>query len=266
MTNWNDPTLDRSIAHVVLWDVTFFSGLYVWEFVVTFEFDWECFTRKRPFRWTQVPYFGARYGPLWALINATYAMNVLSPSTHCTTIWRLIYVRCFVLVYSTLYRLVYKVGAHVSVISASLLLIVRVVAISEHNRIVAAALGSLWLGEVGTAFLNLALVKGRYAPELLACAVGNTIMTRPTILIAFGIHFACLVLTIWLLLRRRGAGLWRLLLSRGFIYFAVTLVAYIPTTVLLLLNFNGAPIVDVLTPQSYHVIRCNESKHSGAHK
>ncbi|EJD37561.1 hypothetical protein AURDEDRAFT_173418 [Auricularia subglabra TFB-10046 SS5] len=107
MLDWKDPTIE--FHNVVLWVVSVITGIYIWECLVSFDFDWQLLTRRRPFRWTLVPYFIARYGVLWVFIVAACAMNMFSPTKHCTIIWRLIYI-----------------GAHASVASASLLLAIRV--------------------------------------------------------------------------------------------------------------------------------------------
>lgn len=239
MVNWDDPVVELRSAHIVLWFISALSGLYAWEMLVSFDFDWQCFTRQRPFRWTLVPYFIARYGVLWALTAAACAMNMLSPTEHCTAIWKLVYV-----------------GAHASVSSAALLLVIRAVAIADHSRIVMVVLGCLWLAQVGTAGINLAKVSGTYSPALLACAVENTVMTRPTIIAAFAVHLACLALILAFLARTRGLGLWRLLISQGLVYFAVTMVAYVSGTVVLSLNLSDSMNLSLQTPAIVSVVIC----------
>lgn len=197
MVNWKDPLVELASAHMVLWVAYLSAGIYVWEFIVTADFDWYCITRRRTLRWTLVPYLATRYACLVALASASYAGNVFHPIPNCTDWWRVVYA-----------------GACVSTSSVTLLLMIRVVAIAKHNRLIAVFLGCLWLGEIATLMYSVAKIEGFYVLPLLACGGAHTSVSRMNVLVSFFNHLACLTLVIGLLLRWRGEGLWRVLLSQ----------------------------------------------------
>ncbi|KAF8966625.1 hypothetical protein BDZ97DRAFT_1917436 [Flammula alnicola] len=76
MVDWNSPAevakdgvaFDR-FMHALL-------GLYIWEWVISLEFDWQYISGKKTFRWPMIFYFLNRYCLLFALIGIAIALNV----------------------------------------------------------------------------------------------------------------------------------------------------------------------------------------------
>ncbi len=48
-----------------------YLGLYVWECVMTFNFDWSVITGKRAFRWPMVVYWVSKYSVLGFVLGST---------------------------------------------------------------------------------------------------------------------------------------------------------------------------------------------------
>lgn len=53
-----------------------FFGLYLWELVVTLDFDWDYLSGKRRFKWPLIFYFCNRYFMLVALVGVITLLNV----------------------------------------------------------------------------------------------------------------------------------------------------------------------------------------------
>jgi len=222
MTDWQNPeTLLLSARAFVLFCHVVF-GIYLWEFLISLDFDWAFWTGKEKWRWTYVPYFLTRYTALAALILAVRITNALSPMD------------CQPWAYA-IYSL-----AHTSLGFASLLLLLRVVAVSGKNLLVMIFLGVFYL--VNWAFLirGITLAKGEavYLATLQTCGVLHTRAHQTNVYITFGFDLACSVLLIVFLMRNRGSGLWRTLLTQGIVYFLLATLSYLMSGIFLTINLN----------------------------
>ncbi|EJD54873.1 hypothetical protein AURDEDRAFT_179917, partial [Auricularia subglabra TFB-10046 SS5] len=132
MVNWHHTTTQLFCIHVAAFLADVATGVYLWEFSTCFKFDWSFFARRRPFRWTVIPYLIARYTCAAVFVVYIYTANVFWSIKSCRVWW------------ASLFAL-----AHVSLAASSLLLIVRVIAISENSQWKRAVLGCLWLAEAG---------------------------------------------------------------------------------------------------------------------
>ncbi|EJD35987.1 hypothetical protein AURDEDRAFT_174907 [Auricularia subglabra TFB-10046 SS5] len=131
----------------------------------------------------------------------------------------------------------------VALLAASALLIIRVVAVSGFNRYHIFFFALYWLAEVGIVIYGLTLLEGVYMPELMSCRPASTSRSeRLAVLTCFMLYLSCLACLAFSLLRSRGMGLWRLLLSQGVIYFAVSTIAFSCTSTFFLLDLNGKSI------------------------
>lgn len=119
------------------------------------------------------------------------------------------------------------------------LLIIRVVAISGFSPSHIYFFAIYWLAEAGAMIYGITLVEGAYVPELLSCTPTHTSRTvRFAILMCFMLYIICLVRLAFSLLRTRGLGLWRVLLSQGIIHFVVVTIVFSSTSTLILLDLN----------------------------
>ncbi|EJD37558.1 hypothetical protein AURDEDRAFT_129427 [Auricularia subglabra TFB-10046 SS5] len=118
------------LADAALFVSNIFMGIYLWEFVVGFLFDWDVFTRRRAFRWTLVPYFLTRYLSLLGVLGLAVPGNMFSPIGDCKTWWQVL-----------------QAMASISLMASSALLIIRVSAVAEFNPWIICFLGLLWIAE-----------------------------------------------------------------------------------------------------------------------
>ncbi|KZV98564.1 hypothetical protein EXIGLDRAFT_727642 [Exidia glandulosa HHB12029] len=223
MVDWEDPEVQFLSAHISLFVATLCVGCYIWEFLVALWFDLEVIRRKRGWRWALLPYFSARYAALAASIAGVRVANVFKPIDTCSGWWQTIYA-C----------------ANIAMASGSLLLILRVVAVSGNRLWVRLFLIPFWLADVGVWLRETILIRGVYVAELAACGTVDTANGQTSNYISLSLYVSCLTIVIAFLLRNPGAGLVNLLISQGVIYFAAVLVAYVPAVVLFALDLNDS--------------------------
>ncbi|EJD51610.1 hypothetical protein AURDEDRAFT_111723 [Auricularia subglabra TFB-10046 SS5] len=269
MVNWQDPVtlLLCARAFEILTSICF--GLYLWEFLVSFPFDWEHFTLRRPFRWTFCIYFLARYLILLGLIAGVRISNVLNP-IDCDT-WN---------------HLVYA-SAHGCFVFSSLLLLMRVTAIAGRNMWLSLFLGTFYLGNVGTLVHGISLLfmavhvpdlsrrsdggtwlrcstmlhsshehpqaKAVYIPQLFLCGAANTVASRINVFTSFAFDLTCLITMLVLLMRTHGGDLWTFLVAQGIMYFVVTAVSYLIPAIFLVLNLNVTSMAICATRMYRHL-------------
>jgi hypothetical protein len=78
MVDWTSP--ETIAANYLAFDrfMHCLLGVYVWEWVLSLDFDWQYISGRKQFRWPLVFYFLNRYCLLFALIGITIALNVQS--------------------------------------------------------------------------------------------------------------------------------------------------------------------------------------------
>lgn len=239
MVDWKAPDTQLFSGHVAASLTAISTGIYLWEFVISLDFDWLYLSRRSAFRWTLIPYFVARYLCAATFVLSIYGDNVFRPVAHCKLWAQFSYA-----------------GAHLAIAAATFLLVIRVIAVSERQRWVTIFLGSFWLVECGALVYAFVEIDGQYFAPLLACAPMDTVQSRLNMIISFSINFVCLTLVLFLLRQSRGKGLWDLLFSQGVTHFAVVVVAYIPPMVLLLLNLNDGVNLSLQCPALAALVIC----------
>ncbi|KIY46445.1 hypothetical protein FISHEDRAFT_66463 [Fistulina hepatica ATCC 64428] len=199
-------------------------GLYVWEWAMSLDFDWEYITRRRAFRWPLIFYFVNRYIVLFALIGieidctALYTFNQASYSQ-------------------------YTGDAALGL--ASVNLSIRTIAVWSQNRIITVALVIAILGQ-----WSLILQGGRMKAEYTSddgCAITSS---NNTILAATYIYTMCLDFTVLALMTWKLLGpklyaqgfplpkLSTLLFRDGLIYFIYAFLSNLVAAVFMMLNLN----------------------------
>ncbi|KAH7102358.1 hypothetical protein BKA62DRAFT_769790 [Auriculariales sp. MPI-PUGE-AT-0066] len=217
--DWQDMHILLLSGRALQFTLCICFGTYTWEFLTSLPFDWAVFTGKLRFSLAVVPYMIARYMLLLALIAALRAINVFEP-IDCVA-W---------------YHLVYSTG-HICVAMASLLLLLRVIAITERNKYVMIFLGPFFLAQCGTLVHVSIAVRSVAFPAIYACGAGNTVAGRGNTWVSLAFDTACTVVMLIALLQTPGRGFWKLL---GLIYFVVATVSHLIVAVFLVLNLNDA--------------------------
>ncbi|KDQ51830.1 hypothetical protein JAAARDRAFT_494059 [Jaapia argillacea MUCL 33604] len=236
MVDWqNSNELSRDVnIFEKTWAICF--GVYVWDYLHTFWFEWWIVTRRVPFRWPYVPYFVGRYSLLWLFVTLC-TLQVFLP-LHCDAPYRIL-----------LANFIISTGC------ASLNLAIRTVTIWEYKRIVVWPVVVLSLGHWSALlvacieFLQVDFDGGENS--CFEVQVNNTVFVSLYICTVI-FDFIVLIAGIVGLVRRRSVSkhddprdLRRTLYNQGIVYFILTFMANIACVVLAGLNFN--PVMDIMS-------------------
>ncbi|KAF8262763.1 hypothetical protein EI94DRAFT_1742812 [Lactarius quietus] len=193
MTEWNSPDVIFFQLSALVKLHHAMGGVLIWEFLVNIEFDYSFFTGKRKFRPSFLLYLGARLCPLFAVIAIFVALDSAHP-INCQVHIRVIF-------------------AHLSFAFASALIVMRIAAIWELNKIVISIASAAWLASAGSQIHSIAIVHATWSKGLNFCEITNT------------------------------GGIWWLLYSQGLAWMIVVFVA----EVFVLLNLNGVSLANHAT-------------------
>ncbi|KAI0274125.1 hypothetical protein BGY98DRAFT_95060 [Russula aff. rugulosa BPL654] len=234
MVNLHSPVLSAKtgLAMEMLWQVM--SGIYFWEFFTTLEYEWRVIRGRLPYRWSIWIYSLTRVACLMGVILCDVGYD-LGASMNCQ-LWMSSMATFFCL----------------SLASASLLIVLRIIAIWNKHKVVVVTSIVIW--GTGIAFhVNAAVrLRSTWDPLVLDCtfpSTGNVLGLIPTI-------FADLVLILimlvgLLLLRRHGSGtfglatvLWR----QAVIWLSLAIVSGTPPAVIAALSTNDQFTDMILSP------------------
>ncbi|KAI0066055.1 hypothetical protein BV25DRAFT_1494434 [Artomyces pyxidatus] len=235
MTDWRDPDVVNAeyLAFIKLLHVM--GGLYIWEYVTTFGFEWSVITRKRKYRWTIWLYSGCRLSALTAIVVIFIGFNVTKP-INCEA-W-LVCVFLF---------------AYTAFLFASALIILRIYAIWDRNLHITALAVVAWLTNAAFYLHNIIMSRSVWNPESPGCVVLYTDRSRENVIVTLVTDMVQLVLMLWGLVRYGNAGtfngLWRLLYNQGLLWLVIVTVAEIPPTVFIVLNLNDPLNLMFQTPE-----------------
>jgi len=171
------------------------AGLYIWETVFTAGFELDVLRRKRPYRWTIWLYLGTRYTGLLALIFFFIAVD--GPRVPCQP---------FMVTTLTL--------GYASWAFASLIILLRVIAIWNRKIFVSTLAVGVWLGGLALHIRSLTMIRGTFNPVLGVCVV---LHMHRGLVSSLGILTVDVVLLLAMLIgllqhaQKSSAGVWRLL-------------------------------------------------------
>ncbi|KAN0141811.1 hypothetical protein V8E53_000273 [Lactarius tabidus] len=219
----NPAVIEKDFLVVVkLWHVL--NGIFIWEFLVTLNYEWSVIRGHRPYRWTIWIYSLTRVFTLIAVV-----LNMLgfdsSSSINCE-LW-------------VIFELIFAYSAFAA---ASLLVVLRIIAIWDGHRI-AVAIAICSLGNNIAFFIrNIALIRVIWDPTQSVCVVLNTEITTKTVIAVLISDVIVLITVLVGLLRLRIYGtmfslaqfLWR----QGLMWLFLATVAELPPAVFMSLNLN----------------------------
>ncbi|KAF8492441.1 hypothetical protein F5888DRAFT_916359 [Russula emetica] len=225
---------EASVALVRLWHVM--SGIYCWEFFTTLDYEWRVFRGRLPCRYTIWIYSLTRVACLLGVIVCTVGMDV-STSYNC---------QLWVSSVATLFC--------VTLAAASLLIVLRIIAIWNRHKVIMATSIIIWGTGVALHINTTVRVRSTWNPLVAKCL---SITTENSVLLGLApSFFADLVLILimlvgLLLLRRHGGGtlgltpiLWR----QGVVWLSLAIVSGTPPAVIAVLSKSGQFTDIVLTP------------------
>ncbi|KAI9454253.1 hypothetical protein BJY52DRAFT_766903 [Lactarius psammicola] len=224
MVNFQDPAVIQqdSLALVKLWHTV--DGLFIWEFFITLEYELSVIRGRRPYRWTIWIYSLTRVCTLIAVVLNLLGFDASSP-INCQ-LW-------------VIFELIF---AYLAFAAASLLIVLRIIAIWDGNKIAVSIAMSAWLTNVAFLIHGITQLRATWAPVQGVCAVLNIEKSKNNIIVTLVTDVVlCLTMLVGLLrLRQHGTmmGLWRLLWRQGVIWLIMATVAEVPPTVFISLDLN----------------------------
>jgi len=215
MVNWHDPDLllKDYITFVKLYHAI--AGLYFWETVLTAGFELDVLRGKRPYRWTIWLYLGTRYTLFLGFVG--FLINMDGTRVPCQPFMTAVLALPFA-----------------SWAFASLIIVLRVIAIWDFNVIVSSIAVAVWLGGLALHIRSLAIVDVMYNPILETCVALHTRRGLPN---AIGILVVDVVLLLTMLIGllrhacKNPTGIWKLLYQHCIIWLVLALFAEIPPVV-----------------------------------
>ncbi|KAH9958808.1 hypothetical protein BC827DRAFT_539492 [Russula dissimulans] len=223
MVNFHDPGViekDFSVA-VKLWHTL--DGVFLWEFVTTLDYEWKVIQGRITYRWTIWVYSLTRVATLVYVILVIIRLDT-TKLYHCQVAATIKFIL-----------------GYVAFVAASLLIVLRVIAIWNRKKVIMVTAFGLWLA-------NLALlIQGplRMGTRPILLRRDYVQSTKPNIFAT--ITTDILLLLIMLLgLFRMGcdgvgmSGLARFLWKQGVFWLLIAIVAEVPPVVLIILDMNDS--------------------------
>lgn len=222
MVNWHDPSLvlDDYVSVIKLNHAL--AGIFIWETVITLGFELDVLRGKRPYRWTLWLYLGTRYTLLCTFI--VIFINTDGPKVPCHPFM----VLNFALPYA-------------SWAFASLILVLRVIAIWNRNIVVSLISVGVWAGALALNIRNLTMVEAAFNPLVNACVVTKThdgLINTLAVLVADMVLLLIMLIGLLRHASRRSTALWKLLYQQCIIWIALAAFAEIPPVIFFIFNLN----------------------------
>ncbi|KAI9456849.1 hypothetical protein BJY52DRAFT_536330 [Lactarius psammicola] len=224
MAKWNDPIRLLRDYFIVTKLLHAIASLYIWETVFTAGFELNVLRGKQPYKWTIWLYLGTRY-TLFLMFIIFFIDN---DGGH---------VPCQSLIIAN-FALSYASWAF-----ASLIIVLRVIAIWDHNIIVSSIALSMWLAGLGLNIRTVTMIEVTYNSIFGACIVLKTQRAMASSIAILSIDTILLVIMLIGLLRHAhgsSTGIWHLLYKQCIIWMILAAIAEVPPVVFLVLNLNDA--------------------------
>ncbi|KAF8491223.1 hypothetical protein F5888DRAFT_1075822 [Russula emetica] len=227
MTRFSDPVVVLHDLAVLkyFWHTT--NGIYIWEYLTTLDFELDVIRGRRPYRWTIWIYSLTRVSTLTAVVLSFVALDTTTP------------INCQVWI---TFQLTF---AFLGLAAASLLIISRIVAIWNKNRLVVGTAITVWATNASVVILGIARMRSSWDPILQECMMLNTEKDKFSVIsILISDIVLLLIVLIGLLRLLHDSGgtfaLGRLLWKQGVIWLLIATVAEVPPTVFIVLNLNAS--------------------------
>jgi len=203
--------------------VHLFSGVYLWEFFTTLEFEWEVFTGRRPWKWSFAVYLMARILAFTAIILNFIGFN-LSTEFNCNA-----WFRCIL------------ASSWFAVAIASFLLALRGIAIWGRDRTVTIAAIIIWSANMVISVWSTTRAHAVWDPPANACLITGTNNFRWSLLVNLVVDLSLLcIMFLGVLQKKNATHLWRMLYFQGLFWILTAVATEVPSVILPFLNMNDA--------------------------
>ncbi|KAH9964990.1 hypothetical protein BC827DRAFT_1186849 [Russula dissimulans] len=227
MTNFNNPAVLVADLMAVVKFSHAVDGIYIWEFFTNLDYEWSIIQGRRPYRWTIWIYSAARLATLIAVIIDLVVMSLTVP-TDCQA-WTSV---SFVFSYMTFSL-------------ASLLIVLRTIAVWQKNKLAIGLAIGVWLINASFLLEGISKLRSEWSSVQSGCTLPNIDSNKLAISAMLGTDISLLLIMLAGLLRLRKRGgskfeLGRLLWKQGLIYLVVATTAEVVPVVFLSLDLNVA--------------------------
>jgi len=240
MVNFHDPAViaQDSLAVTKLWHTL--CGLYIWEFVTTLDHEWNVARGHLPYLWTIWVYSLARAATLLAVILGFIIMDSPGP-INCQVTLSLMIVVSFL-----------------AVSASSLLIVLRVIATWEKNKVAMTAAIGIWCINIVFLIQGAARLRSVWIPAQQACVTPNTESSLLNLIAMLVTDIVLLLIMLGGLFRLRrhsrgASGLIQLLWKQGVIWLLLATAAEVPPVVFIVMNLND-PLNIMFQPPSWIVM------------
>ncbi|KAI9455867.1 hypothetical protein F5148DRAFT_1369800 [Russula earlei] len=175
MVNFHDPT-------VAVWDAWALAklhhavdSLYLWEFFFNLDYEWSIIRGHRPYRWTIWIYSLTRVSTLVSVILNIVGIDVSTP------------IQCQVWL---TFELIF---GYLAFVCASLLIVLRIIAIWNKDKVVVAVATGVWVVNIGFLIQGIARVNDQILPTLCYPSGLTYSQRRSTFGVSFGVIRSCVV-------------------------------------------------------------------------
>ncbi|EJD54697.1 hypothetical protein AURDEDRAFT_156474 [Auricularia subglabra TFB-10046 SS5] len=226
MTNFKSPEALAKSMYAYVICVNIIVGAGIWEWATSLDFDLLYLRRKKGLSLAATSYFLIRYLGLALWVVGAPVANAHTP-LNCKA-WNY-----------AIHVLAYGTAAF-----TSLLLLLRVSAVSSRNVYIMSFLWASYAAAGVTVVLGMCLANSVYVPEYHACAVTNIRYYRINTIMAAVFDGTCLITMMYFLLRNPrkiiGGSIWELMLRQGATYVLCISLVYIPIIVFLYVDLNNS--------------------------
>jgi len=223
MTNFRDPKVVQADAMSFVKFLHVIGGVYIWEYFTTIQFEWQIVTGRRKYRWTILLYSGCRLSALLTIAVIFVGFNSTTP------------IDCkLCLIFTFLF-------AYLSMVFASALIVLRIVAIWERNLAISAIAVAAWLMNIVFYIRNIVRAESVWSSESNSCLVLHSDRSLANVIVTLVEDSVLLVLMLSGLRRYRElgmVGIWRLLYRQGLLWLVLVTVAEVPPVVFIILDLN----------------------------
>ncbi|KAF8259720.1 hypothetical protein EI94DRAFT_1750784 [Lactarius quietus] len=207
-------------AVVKLWHVV--DGIFIWEFFVTLDYELSVIRGHRPYRWTIWVYSLTRVSTLIAVVLNMLGFDSTDP-INCQ-LW-------------VIFELIF---AYLAFASASFLIVLRIIAVWDRNKIAIAIAMSAWSTNVAFLIHGVTRLHSTWVPTQGVCAVLNPEGSKDNIIATLATDVVLLFTMLVGLLRmgQNGTTLGMFLWKQGLIWLFLATIAEVPPAVFISLNLN----------------------------
>lgn len=222
MTHWRDLAVLTSEEIVFIKFMHVMGGVYIWEFSSNLGYEYSIIMGERKFTWTFPLYLGCRWCPLFCII----LQFIGSDAAHK--------ISCNAWMIATF------VFGYLSFAFASALIVLRVVALWDHNKIATTLATVTWLANTGMCIYSATIASAVWHGNI--CMALRTEHGEIGILSTLISDFVLLMLMLFGLLRWKGTqergGIWWFLYTQGLAWVVLVTLAEVPPAVFIILDLN----------------------------